>query len=165
MGDDAAKAQSQIEQLKGQLEVLRRHHEATTSLMTTLIVSDDLPHQVLRRHHEATTVEQRMQMDVLQQLREDEAKETRDRLEALARAKRQQASRFSEQLRAVNADREADANHLHAKIERLRSLHTAALAAGSVSARPLLARMRASDCMLMGSLIRRASAARTHESL
>ena len=104
MGDDAAKAQSQIEQLKGQLEVLRRHHEATTSLMTTLIVSDDLPHQVLRRHHEATTVEQRMQMDVLQQLREDEAKETRDRLEALARAKRQQASRFTEQLRGRNSE-------------------------------------------------------------
>ena len=79
MGDDAAKSQSQIEQLKGQLEVLRRHHEATT-------------------------VEQRMQMDVLQQLREDEAKETRDRLEALARAKRQQASRFTEQLHGRNSE-------------------------------------------------------------
>jgi hypothetical protein len=77
-----------------------------------------------------------MQMDVLQKLREEEAKESRDRLEALARAKRQQASQFSEQLRAVKADREADANHLHAKIERLRSLHTAAIAAGSVRARP-----------------------------
>jgi len=152
MGDDAAKAQSQIEQLKGQLEVLlRRHHEATPSLMTTLMASDDLPHQVLRRHHEATTVEQRMQMDVLQKLREEEAKESRDRLEALARAKRQQASQFSEQLRAVKADREADANHLHAKIERLRSLHTAAIAAGSVRARPqleiMIAIMRASACI------------------
>jgi len=113
MGEGAVQSQLQVEQLQGQLAALEHHHDVTTS-------------------------ELNKQIGMVSQLKEEQAAELRDALERSHVEKHAQAAMLTDQIKALREDRAADANHLHAKIERLRSLHTAALAAGSVRGRQLL---------------------------
>ena len=129
MGEDAVQSQMLIGQLRGQLRQLQSHYETTTSEL----------------HRE---------IGLLTQMKDEQAAELRDSLERLRIEKLNQRSQLTEQIRAVQADREADANHLHAKIERLRALHTAALAAGSVRGRQLLYQ----ESMKSPGLLRQSSA-------
>ena len=87
---------------------------------------------------EAATLELSSQLVALERSKEASEASAQRTIAALQGEKLQIAQQLSAQLQAAHADREADAAHMHAKIERLKRLQSAALAAGSARGRQLL---------------------------
>ena len=94
--------------------------------------------QTIEAEKVAAVAEMRAQLGVLHQMKKEEEGALRTALERERVEKTEHAAAMAARLREAEADREADATHLQTKIERLRSLHNAALAAGSVRGRQIL---------------------------